>query len=129
MLLLATRERASRATPAIAMAMTPMRSGLGRRVEALVDGRPLSAVRRLSAMAAAVVLAAGIVTVPAPRLSVAGEKVVAATAAETPLTNAPRRTLRPPPPGYWIYVPKSAPNRAILLPIGDSLPRRPRTSR
>ena len=68
MLLLATRERASRVTPAMAIAMTAMRSGLGRRVEALVDGRPRPAVRRLSALAVAAVLTAGIVSVPAPQL-------------------------------------------------------------
>jgi beta-lactamase regulating signal transducer with metallopeptidase domain len=126
MLLLATRERASRLMPAIAMAMTPMRSGLGRRVQALVDGRPKSTAHRLGALAAAVVLAGGIVTVPAPRLSVARANVVAVSGAEAPLANAAKRTLPPPPPGYWIYVPPQAPNRAILLPIGDSLPRRPR---
>ena len=76
MLLLATRERAYRVTPVIAMAMAAMRSGLGRRVEALVDGRPRSAMRRLSAATAAVVLAAGIVSVPAPQLSMARAAVV-----------------------------------------------------
>src|SRR5687768_4329571 len=77
MLLLATRERA-RVTPAMTMAMAAMRSGLGRRVEALVDGRPRSAVRRLSALAAAGVLAAEIVSVPAPPLSVVRAPVVEA---------------------------------------------------
>ena len=76
MLLLATRERAHRLTPTPAMAMAAMRSGLGRRVEALVDGRQQSAARRLTAVAAAVVLAGGIVSVPAPRLSMAGAAVV-----------------------------------------------------
>src|SRR5687768_18109889 len=47
MVLLATRERASHVTPALAMAMAAMRSELGRRVEALVAGRPRSPVRRL----------------------------------------------------------------------------------
>ena len=76
MLLVAMRERVSRVSPALAMAMAPMRSGLGRRVEALVAGRPRSLVRRLSAVVAAVVLAAGIVSAPAPRLSVARAAVV-----------------------------------------------------
>jgi beta-lactamase regulating signal transducer with metallopeptidase domain len=87
MLLLATRERASRVTPVMAMAMAAMRSGLGRRVEALVDGRPRSAVRRLSAVAAAVVLAGGIVSVPAPRLSIARAAVVD-TSATAPLESS-----------------------------------------
>ena len=80
-LLLAMRERAHRLTPTPAMAMAAMRSGLGRRVEAIVDGRPRSAVRRVSAVAAAVVLAAGIVSVPAPRLSIARAAVVDPSAA------------------------------------------------
>jgi beta-lactamase regulating signal transducer with metallopeptidase domain len=84
MLLLATRERASRVTPALAMAMATMRSGLGRRVEALVDGRPRSAVRRLSALAAAILLAAGIASVPAPRLPMVRAAVVDASAAVSP---------------------------------------------
>ena len=71
MLLLATRERASSLTTALATAMAAMRSGLGRRVEALLDERPRSAMRRLSAVGAAGVLAAGIVSVPAPRLFLA----------------------------------------------------------
>jgi beta-lactamase regulating signal transducer with metallopeptidase domain len=125
MLLLATRERASRVTPVIAMAMAAIRSGLGRRVEALVDGRPRSVGRRLSALAAAVVIAAEIVSVPAPRLSIVRGTVVGASAAAAPRASSVRR-LPPPPPGYWIFVPSWAPNRAILLPIGDSLPRPPR---
>ena len=84
MLLLATRERASGVTPALAMAMAAMRSGLGRRVEALVDGRPRSAVGRLSALAAAVVVAAGIISVPAPRLSMVRAAVVDTSAAVSP---------------------------------------------
>ncbi|HYC51600.1 MAG TPA: M56 family metallopeptidase [Gemmatimonadaceae bacterium] len=67
LLLLAAREHASHVAPA--MAMAAMRSGLGRRVEALLDGRPRSAVRRLGAVATAGLLAAGIVSVPAPQLS------------------------------------------------------------
>jgi beta-lactamase regulating signal transducer with metallopeptidase domain len=82
MLLLAMRERASRVTPALAMAA--MRSGLGRRVEALVDGRAQPAARRLSAGAAAVVLAAGIVAVPAPRLPMVRAAVVDASATVSP---------------------------------------------
>jgi beta-lactamase regulating signal transducer with metallopeptidase domain len=96
MLLLATRERASRLTPGMAMAMAAMRSGLGRRVEALVDGRPRSAARRLSALATAVVLAAGIVSVPAPRLSLIRAAVVDASAA-APLASS--TTPSAPPPG------------------------------
>jgi beta-lactamase regulating signal transducer with metallopeptidase domain len=98
LLLLATRERASRmtrVTPALAMAA--MRSALGRRVEALVDGRPRSAVRRLGAVAAAVVLAAGIVSVPAPRLSMARAAVVDAPAAAPPLASAPTPAAPPGP--------------------------------
>lgn len=94
MLLLGMRERASRFTPALAMAA--MRSGLGRRVEALVDGRPRSVVPRLSALAAAVVIAAEIVSVPAPRLSIARAAVVDAPAAAAPLATA--IALGPPPP-------------------------------
>ena len=88
MVLLATRERASRVTPALAMAMAAMRSELGRRVEALVAGRPRSPLRRLSAVAAAVVLAAGILAVPAPRLSMARAPVVDASAAAAPLASS-----------------------------------------
>jgi beta-lactamase regulating signal transducer with metallopeptidase domain len=88
MLLLATRERVSRVVPGMAIAMAAMRSGLGRRVEALVDGRPRPAVRRLSALAAAVVLAAKTVSVPAPRLSMARAAAVAASAAGAPLASA-----------------------------------------
>jgi beta-lactamase regulating signal transducer with metallopeptidase domain len=88
MLLLAARERAARVTPALAMAMAAMRSELGRRVEALVNGRPRSAVRRLSALAAAVVLAAGIVSVPAPRLSMVHAAVVEPSAAVSPMLPA-----------------------------------------
>ena len=87
MLLLATRERASRVRPAPAMAMAAMRSGLGQRVEALLDGRPRSAVRRLSAVASAGVLAAGIASVPAPRLSVIRSAVADVPAAAAPLTS------------------------------------------
>jgi bla regulator protein blaR1 len=85
MLLLATRERASRVTPAMAMAMAAMRSGLGRRVEALVDGRPRSAAWRLSALTTAVVLTAGLVSVPAPRLPMSAAAVVDASAAVSPM--------------------------------------------
>ena len=88
MLLLATRERATRVTPGMAMAMAAMRSGLGRRVEALVSGRPRSAARRRSALAAAVVLAAGIVSMPAPRLTLARAAAVAASSPEAPLASA-----------------------------------------
>jgi beta-lactamase regulating signal transducer with metallopeptidase domain len=97
MVLLATRERASHVTPALAMAMAAMRSELGRRVEALVAGRPRSLVRRLSAVAAAVVLAAGIVSVPAPRLSMARAAVVDVSAAAAPLARS--TTPATPPPG------------------------------
>ena len=89
MLLLATRERASRVTPVMAMAMAAIRSGLGRRVEALVDGRPRSVVPRLSALAAAVVVAAEIVSVPAPRLSLVRATVVGASAAVSPMLPRP----------------------------------------
>jgi beta-lactamase regulating signal transducer with metallopeptidase domain len=131
MLLLATRERASRGTPALAMAMAAMRSGLGRRVEALVDGRPRSAVRRLSAVAAAILLAAGIASVPAPRLSMVRAAVVDASAAAAALASSV--TPAPPPPRQgrtgippsaeprWISRPSGAPNGMILLPIRDSL--------
>ena len=88
MLLLATRERAYRVTPAPAMAMAAMRSGLGRRVEALVDGRPRSALQRLSAVAAAVVVATGIVSVPAPRLSMARAAVIDTSAATARLASS-----------------------------------------
>jgi len=88
MLLLATRERTSRVTPAMAMAMAPMRSGLGRRIEALVDGRPRSVVRRLSAVVAAGVVGAGIVSVPAPRLSIVRAAVVDTSAAIAPLPSS-----------------------------------------
>jgi beta-lactamase regulating signal transducer with metallopeptidase domain len=90
-LLLATRT--SRVTPPMAMAMAAMRSALGRRVEALVDGRPRSVVRRLSALAAAVVLAAGIVSVPAPRLSIGRAAVDDASAAVSPMLPRPALTL------------------------------------
>ena len=86
MLLLAAREHASGVMPVLAMAAT--RSGLGRRVEALVDGRPRPAVRRLSAVAAAVVLAAGILSVPAPRLFMVRAAVVDASAAPAPLASS-----------------------------------------
>ena len=79
MVLLAARKHASGITPALAMAA--MRSELGRRVEALVDGPSRPAVRRLSALAAAVVLAVGILSVPAPRLSMVHAAVVDASAA------------------------------------------------
>lgn len=123
MLLLATRERASRVTPVMAMAMAAMRSGLGRRVEALVDGRPRAAVRRLSALAAAVVLTAGIVSMPAPRLSMVHAAVV-----DAPQAAAPRASFnRPmPPPGYKVVILRTSPTRAMLVPIGDTLTRRPR---
>jgi beta-lactamase regulating signal transducer with metallopeptidase domain len=125
MLLLATRERASRATPAMAMAMAAMRSGLGRRVEALVDGRPRSLVPRLSALAAAVVIGAEIVSVPAPRLSMVRDTDAGASAAAAPRATS-RGRLATPPPGYEVFVPSWAPNRAILVPVGDTLTRRPR---
>lgn len=135
MLLLATRERASRGTPVMAMAMAAMRSGLGRRVEALVDGRPRSAVRRLSALAAAVVLAAGIVSVPAPRLSMVRATVVGASAPAAPLASSTTPAL---PTNRSIVVPGVAPtgrirvrrvrnaagDRTTLLPIPHS-PRPP----
>ena len=136
MLLLATRERASGVTPALAMAA--MRSGLGRRVEALVDGRPRPAVGRLSALAAAVVVAAGIVSVPAPRLSMVRAAVVDASAPaqrrrassqlSSEASDREKRLLArggvvyTTVDGRRIFVPSSAPNRAILLPIGGSLP-------
>jgi beta-lactamase regulating signal transducer with metallopeptidase domain len=87
-LLLATRDRASRITPVLAMAMAAMRSALGRRVEALVGARPRSAARRLSAVAAAVVLATGMLSVPAPRLFMVRAAVVDAWAAEPPLARS-----------------------------------------
>ena len=98
MVLLATRERASRFTPALAMAMAAMRSELGRRVEALVARRPRSLVRRLSAVVAAVVLAAGMVSVPAPRLSMARAAVVDASATATPLASSATPAAPPPSP-------------------------------
>jgi beta-lactamase regulating signal transducer with metallopeptidase domain len=126
LLLLATRERASRGAPAMALAMTAMRSGLGCRVEALVDGRPRSTVRRLSALGAAVILTAGIASVPAPRLSVARANVVGDSMA-APRGSAPMRSLPTPPPGYRIVVSRTATStRAMLVPIGDSLRRTPR---
>ena len=166
-LLFATRERAFRVTPVMAMAMAPMRSGLGRRIEALVDGRPRSVVPRSIALAGAVVLAAGIVSLPAPRLPVVLAAPVEAPAAESslasfataPLTlvvfDASVRAIIGPmtpspgtPPrqgqtgsregrgyrhsgsvytvnGRRVFVPSAAPNRAILLPIGESLQRLP----
>lgn len=96
MLLLAMRERAFRATPALAMAMAAMRSGLGRRVEALLGGHPRSAMRRLIAVSAAVVLAGGIVSVPAPRLLAARAPVVDASAAAPPLATSPSPVVPPP---------------------------------
>lgn len=80
------------------MAMAAMRSELGRRVEALVAGRPRSLVRRLSAVVAAVVLAAGIVSVPAPRLSMARAAAVDASSAATPLANSSTPAAAPPGP-------------------------------
>lgn len=144
MLLLATRERASRVTPVMAMAMAAMRSGLGRRVEALVDGRPRSTVRRLSALAAAGVLAAGIVAVPAPSLSVslmriAGPMTPAAVAPPSDRRliqgTAERRVRRGSsapgferrwvttsvPPNRRLVQSKTAPNRWMLVPVSDSL--------
>ena len=127
MLLLTTRERASRLAPALAMAMTPMRSGLGRRVEALVDGRPRSTVLRLSALAAAFVLAACVASAPAPRIPVVGATVVAEPAAEASPDSSIMRSLPTPPPGYRLVVTKAGSStRAMLVPIGDSLRRRPR---
>ena len=149
MLLLATRERASRVTPVMAMAMAAMRSGLGRRVEALVDGRPRPAVWRLTAVAAAVVLAAGILSVPAPRLSIVRAAVADASAAVPPSGGgtaggvrgtsirvmrtsdgrwvtrsvAPNRTTyqSSAAPNRRIVQSSAAPNRWILLPIPDSV--------
>ena len=100
MVLLATRARASRITPATAMAMSAMRSELGRRVDALVDGRPRSVVRRSSALAAAVVLAAGIVSAPAPRLSMARAAVVDASAPGASLASS----ITPPAPVRCVWV-------------------------
>ena len=88
MLLLATRERAPRGMPAMATAMAAMRSGLGRRVEALVDRSPQPALWRLSAMAAAVFLAAGTLLVPAPQLFMVPAAVVDASAATAPLASS-----------------------------------------
>ena len=120
MLLLATRERAFRVAPAMAIAMTAMRSGLGRRVEALVDGRPRSTIRRLSALAVAVVLAACVVSVPAPRLSLVRVNVIAATAAEAPVASS--TTPAPPLRTRRITVLPGGATRMVLLPIRDSLP-------
>jgi beta-lactamase regulating signal transducer with metallopeptidase domain len=128
MLLLATRERASRVTPAMAIAMTAMRSGLGRRVEALVDGPPRSAVRRLSALAVAVVLTAGIVSVRAPRLPTV-RAAVDYPGAVSPMLER-REVSRP---GSTAGTARSlrilrtaTGTRAILLPVRDSLrPSRP----
>jgi bla regulator protein blaR1 len=150
LVLLATRERVSRVTPALAVAMAAMRSGLGRRVEALVDGRPRSLVRRLSAVAAAGVLAAGVVSVPAPRLSVARAAVVDASAAVSPsgggvsgrsirvmltpeghtvVSGGERRVMRgssaPDLERRWITT-RGTPNRRMLLPNPDSLRPSPR---
>ena len=128
MLLLATRERASRVTPAMAIAMTAMRSGLGRRVEALVGERPRSAVWRLGALAAAVVLAAGVVSVPAPRFSVVLANVAAQSAADsltlpraTPAPRAAGRGGTTGPARSLRIVRNAAGTRAILLPVRDSL--------
>ena len=126
MVLLATRERASSVTPALAIAMAAMRSELGRRVEALVAGRPRSRVRRLSAGAAAVLLAAGIVSVPAPRLSLARAAVVDTS------SPAPRggrgssvRVLLLPPDSTGerrtVVMSGSPPKRWVLPPVRDSL--------
>ena len=112
MLLLATRERAYHGTPAPAMAMAAMRSGLGRRVEALVDGRRRSAVQRLSAVATAVVLGAGVVSVPAPRLSMARAAVVDTSAAKARLA---RFTT---PSGAIVVV--RGPSIRVLLPPRES---------
>jgi beta-lactamase regulating signal transducer with metallopeptidase domain len=119
MLLLATRERASGVTPVMAMAMAAMRSGLGRRIEALVDGRPRPAVRRLSAVAAAVVLAAGIVSVPAPRLFVVRAAVVDASAAAAPLassTTPAARTMGPRQASIPTNVSDGRPRRSVAVP-------------
>jgi beta-lactamase regulating signal transducer with metallopeptidase domain len=94
MLLLTTRERAHRLTPTPAMAMAAMRSGLGRRVEALVDGPPRSVVRRMSAVATAVVLAAATVSVPAPQLSMARAAVVDKSAPVSPSDGGARVVVR-----------------------------------
>ena len=84
MLLLASRERASRFMPAPLMAMAAMRSGLGRRVEALVMRQPRSALRRLGAVMAALIIVAGIVSVPAPKIFIFPAAVVDASAATAP---------------------------------------------
>jgi bla regulator protein BlaR1 len=122
MLLLETRERASHVTPVMAMSMAPMRSGLGRRVEALVNGHPRSVAGRLGAFGAAVVIASQVVSVPAPRLTMV-PLTDSASAAPAARASSSRR-MPSPPPGYRIFVPRWAPNRAILLPVGDTLPRR-----
>jgi bla regulator protein BlaR1 len=148
MLLLATRERACRGTPALAMAMAAMRSGLGRRVEALLDARPRSLVRRMSAVAGAGVLAAGILSVPAPgfyvsltRSSASGTPAAVAPPSERRLiTGTGERMIRRGSSGSiverrWItngvvtsrrlVQSKTAPNRWMLLPA-DSLRPSPR---
>ena len=141
MLLLATRERASRVTPmlamAMAMAMAAMRSGLGRRVEALMDGgASRSAMRRLSAVVAAGLLAAGAIVVPAPRLSIVGAGVVHTPVAPPPRTEPALRVIRrgSTVEARWVtpsgatnrrlVQPRTAPNRRMLLP--DSVRRSPR---
>ena len=136
MLLLATREHATGVTPALAMAA--MRSGLGRRVEALVDGRPRPALRRLSAVAAAVVLAAGIIAVPAPGLPMVRAAVVDASAAAAARgggnaggaggqsvrvmrTAEGRLIMTSVGTNRRILQSRTAPNRWMLLPNPDSL--------
>jgi bla regulator protein BlaR1 len=138
MLLLATRERASRVTPALATAMAAMRSGLGRRVEVLVDGRPRSALLQMSALAAAVVLTAGIVSVPAPQLPMVRAAVVDPSAALFPILTGSREGRGYRPSGSAsnaegrrrpasaarerrILLTSAGETRAILLPIPDSL--------
>ena len=109
MLLLATHERVSRIVPEMALAMAAMRSGLGRRIEALVDRRSRSTVRQLSALAAALVLTAGLVSLPAPQLP----RVRAAVVHQLPAVSvSTARSLR--------VVRNASGTRAILLPIRDS---------
>lgn len=126
-LLLATRERAFRVAPGLAMAMAAMRSGLGRRVEALVGARPRSAVRRLTALAAAAVLATGTVSMPAPPLSMVRAAVVDAPAAAAPLANATRPAPAAAAPIASATTPTpTAPPRKV--PPSDASGGRPRRS-
>ena len=122
MLLLKAREHASGVTSALAMAAP--RSGLGRRVEALVDGRPRPAVRRWSALAAAVVLASGIFAVPAPRLFMVRAAVADASVAPVLASST---TPAPPPVPRHASTPSDPsdpsderpPRSAAVSPSGD----------